>query len=90
MRLTSLPQYALIGLVRFYQAVVSPWSPPSCRFTPTCSEYAVQALKKYGVLKGVILSLHRIVRCNPWGGRGFDPPRWYGEPAPNNEESTTA
>ncbi|MCM1169512.1 MAG: membrane protein insertion efficiency factor YidD, partial [Bacteroides sp.] len=60
-------------LVRFYQACISPLFPPSCRFTPTCSEYALQALKKYGPLKGGWLTLKRLSRCHPWGGSGYDP-----------------
>jgi putative membrane protein insertion efficiency factor len=59
--------------VYFYKYAVSPFFPPSCRYVPTCSEYAVQALKKYGPLKGTYLSLRRILRCHPWGGSGYDP-----------------
>ena len=79
MGLSKLPRQTLIALVKVYQAVVSPWSPPSCRYTPTCSSYAVEAFEKYGAVKGLILSVHRILRCNPWGGQGYDPPRWYTE-----------
>ncbi|MCM1532061.1 MAG: membrane protein insertion efficiency factor YidD [Bacteroides sp.] len=60
-------------LVRFYQVCISPLFPPSCRFTPTCSEYALQALKKYGPFKGGWLTLKRLSRCHPWGGSGYDP-----------------
>lgn len=60
-------------LVRIYQKVISPFLPPSCRFIPTCSEYSYQALKKYGVFKGSILSLWRILRCNPFNKGGYDP-----------------
>lgn len=77
--ISHIPRKALVGVVRLYQAAISPWSRPSCRFSPTCSEYSVQALSKYGALKGLVLSIHRILRCNPWGGHGYDPPRWYGE-----------
>jgi len=59
--------------VYFYKSVISPLTPPSCRFTPTCSEYAVQALKKYGPFKGLYLAIKRILRCHPWGGSGYDP-----------------
>lgn len=79
-RVLDLPKLLLIGLVRFYQAAISPHLPPSCRYTPTCSAYAVEALRKYGALKGSVLAAHRILRCNPWGGTGYDPPRWYSEP----------
>ena len=66
----SLP---LIGLVRFYQIVISPLKPACCRFTPTCSQYALEALRKYGPIKGSWLTIKRILRCNPWGGSGYDP-----------------
>lgn len=78
-RLVALPKLALIGLVRVYQGVVSPHLPPSCRYTPTCSAYAVEALRRYGALKGSVLTVHRLLRCNPWSHGGYDPPRWYGE-----------
>lgn len=57
----------------FYQRCISPFTPPSCRFTPTCSEYARQALKKHGPIKGLALAIWRILRCNPLGGSGYDP-----------------
>ncbi len=62
-----------LGLVYFYRYAISPLTPPSCRFTPTCSEYALEALTKYGLFKGGWLSIKRILRCHPWGGRGYDP-----------------
>lgn len=64
----------LVGLIRFYQLAISPMLGPSCRFTPTCSNYAIEALRKYGVVVGGWKSIRRIVRCNPWGGQGHDPP----------------
>ena len=69
-RLCALP---FIVLVRFYQLCISPFTPPSCRFTPTCSQYALEALRKYGPLKGGWLALRRLARCHPWGGSGYDP-----------------
>ena len=63
----------LLALVRFYRAAISPFRPPCCRFTPTCSAYAVEALRKYGPLKGGWLTLKRLSRCHPWGGSGYDP-----------------
>ena len=57
----------------FYQTCISHFTPPSCRFTPTCSEYAKQALRKHGPIKGLYLAIWRILRCNPWGGSGYDP-----------------
>ncbi len=65
--------YLIIGLVKFYQYVISPLTMSSCRFTPTCSSYAVDAVKRHGPLKGGWLALKRIIRCNPWGGSGHDP-----------------
>jgi len=66
-------KYLFIFLVRFYQVVGSPLKPPTCRYTPTCSQYALEALKKYGAFKGSWLALKRIARCHPWGGCGYDP-----------------
>ncbi len=74
------PRLLLMGLVRAYQLVVSPWLGGSCRYTPTCSQYAVRALQKYGAVRGTLLATWRILRCNPWGGHGYDPPRWFTEP----------
>jgi len=62
----SLPVY-------FYRCCISPMLPPSCRFTPTCSQYALEALKKHGPLRGSWLTLRRLLRCHPWGGSGYDP-----------------
>lgn len=59
--------------VYFYQKAISPMFPPSCRFVPTCSQYMIEAVKKHGILKGGWLGTKRILRCNPWGGKGFDP-----------------
>ncbi len=63
----------LIALVKFYQLGISPLIPHSCRFTPTCSQYAVEALRKHGPVKGMWLTIKRIARCHPWGGSGYDP-----------------
>ncbi|MBX5438444.1 MAG: membrane protein insertion efficiency factor YidD [Thermoflavifilum sp.] len=62
-----------IGLIRLYQLVLSPWLGNKCRFTPTCSAYAREALQKYGLWKGGYLSIRRILRCHPFGGSGYDP-----------------
>jgi hypothetical protein len=62
-----------IMLIKIYQVLISPLFPPSCRFIPTCSQYSLEALKKYGILKGSWLSFKRIIRCHPWGGSGYDP-----------------
>lgn len=71
--ISRLITWVLILPVLFYQKVISPFTPPTCRFTPTCSEYTRQALLKYGPLKGLYLAIRRILRCNPWGGSGYDP-----------------
>ena len=73
-----LPRLALVGVVRLYQGAVSPWLPATCRYTPTCSEYAVRALREVGAVRGSLMAAWRIARCNPWGGHGYDPPRWFG------------
>ena len=65
--------FSLVVLVKLYQNTISPFTPPSSRYTPTCSEYALQALRKYGPFKGGWLALKRILRCHPWGGHGYDP-----------------
>jgi hypothetical protein len=66
----SLP---FLLLIRFYQAFISPLLGPKCRYTPTCSSYAMEAFKKYGPIKGFWLAVKRIGRCHPWGGHGHDP-----------------
>jgi putative membrane protein insertion efficiency factor len=66
----SLP---FIALIKLYQWIISPVLGPKCRYTPSCSQYALEALKKYGPLKGGWLALRRISRCHPWGGHGYDP-----------------
>ncbi|WP_373754164.1 membrane protein insertion efficiency factor YidD [Neisseria weixii] len=63
----------MLLLIRFYQYAISPLIPPRCRFTPTCSQYAVEAVQKHGALKGGWLALKRIARCHPFGGSGHDP-----------------
>jgi uncharacterized protein len=70
LRVLGLP---LVALIRIYQWVISPLIGPKCRFSPSCSNYALEALKKYGIFKGVWLSVKRISRCHPWGGHGVDP-----------------
>lgn len=59
--------------IRFYQLCISPLFPPACRFTPTCSAYAIEAIMKHGVIRGTWLALKRLSRCHPWGGSGYDP-----------------
>jgi hypothetical protein len=64
-----------ISILRFYKLYLSPFLPSSCRFYPTCSEYAMEAINKYGVLKGSIKGIYRILRCNPFNRGGYDPVR---------------
>ncbi|GJP33755.1 hypothetical protein CLOM_g18272 [Closterium sp. NIES-68] len=71
-----------VRILKCYKREISPWIPASCRFVPTCSEYSVMALRKYGIVKGGILTAWRLLRCNPLGPSGYDPPRWFGEPPP--------
>lgn len=67
---------AMIGTIRVYKEFISPLLPPACRFLPTCSQYGVQAIQEYGPWKGGILTAWRLLRCSPFGGKGYDPPRW--------------
>ncbi|MEO6884156.1 MAG: membrane protein insertion efficiency factor YidD [Bacteroidia bacterium] len=62
-----------IVLIKFYQNAISPHLTPSCRYTPSCSQYGIEAIKKYGAGKGGYLTLKRILSCHPWGGHGHDP-----------------
>jgi putative membrane protein insertion efficiency factor len=63
----------LLFLIFLYQNLISPLLGPKCRFTPTCSQYSAEALKKHGPIKGIWISLSRIFKCHPWGGKGYDP-----------------
>lgn len=65
--------FPFIALVRFYQVAISPYTPSTCRYTPTCSHYTVEALKKRGLFVGGWLAIKRIFSCHPWGGSGYDP-----------------
>ena len=65
--------FPFLAIIRFYQNFISPLIPSTCRYTPTCSEYAKQSLVKHGLIKGSFISIKRIIKCNPWGGNGYDP-----------------
>lgn len=69
----SIVAFPFIVLIKFYQWFISPMLGPKCRFTPTCSQYALEAFEKHGPFKGFWLALKRISRCHPWGGQGYDP-----------------
>lgn len=71
--LRKLLTYFLLLPIYFYKGAISPLTPPSCRFTPSCSTYAVEALRRHGPFKGLYLAIRRILRCHPWGGSGYDP-----------------
>ena len=72
-KIHSLISKILIFFLRFYKKAISPFLLHACRYTPTCSEYMIEAIKKHGILKGITLGLKRILRCNPWGKSGYDP-----------------
>ena len=63
----------VILLIKIYQKAVSPWTPASCRYNPTCSSYSIDAFQKHGLWKGFVLTIKRIGSCHPWGGCGYDP-----------------
>lgn len=65
--------FLFLIIIKFYQYAISPLKPQSCRYTPTCSAYAIEAIKKHGPFKGFYLAVRRIARCHPWGGHGYDP-----------------
>ena len=78
----SLVRAALLGLIRLYQLTLSPWLGSPCRYEPTCSRYAAEAIERHGAVRGVWLAAKRLGRCHPWGGSGYDPvPALDGPPA---------
>jgi putative membrane protein insertion efficiency factor len=80
-------QHVALGLLRAYKWVISPMFPPSCRYTPTCSEYAIEAIERYGVLRGGLRAAARLVRCHPFVKGGYDPV--VQGPAANDQRLTT-
>ncbi|MES2430492.1 MAG: membrane protein insertion efficiency factor YidD [Bacteroidota bacterium] len=71
--LLQILSFPFIVAIKLYQWIISPWLGSKCRFTPTCSQYGIEALKKYGPFKGLWLTARRIARCHPWGDHGHDP-----------------
>ncbi|MEI6124660.1 MAG: membrane protein insertion efficiency factor YidD [Bacteroidota bacterium] len=69
----KLLQYIFIGIIKVYQYTLSPFLMPSCRYTPSCSVYGIEAIKKHGPFKGGWFTVKRVLSCNPWGGSGYDP-----------------
>ncbi|MBI1287771.1 MAG: membrane protein insertion efficiency factor YidD [Flavobacteriales bacterium] len=70
---TKFFSFLLILPIRFYKGAISPWLPATCRYTPTCSTYAMEAIQVWGPIKGLWLAIRRISSCHPWGGHGYDP-----------------
>lgn len=73
MKIKKIFEFIVLLPVYFYQKAISPMFPASCRYTPTCSQYAIEAVKRHGILKGGWMAIKRILSCNPWGGSGYDP-----------------
>ncbi|MBR4234485.1 MAG: membrane protein insertion efficiency factor YidD [Clostridia bacterium] len=73
MKLKQLPARSALSLIRFYKGAVSPYLPGACRFTPTCSEYAAQAIQRFGACSGGVMAAKRVLRCNPFCKGGYDP-----------------
>lgn len=71
--ITKALKWIAVSAIEFYQVFISPLKPPTCRYSPTCSSYAIEAIKKYGVAKGIALAVKRIARCHPWAKGGYDP-----------------
>jgi putative membrane protein insertion efficiency factor len=93
-RVTRLPALAAVLAIRLYQRVISPWTPPSCRYYPSCSQYALVAIQRHGLLRGGWLAVRRLARCHPWAKGGVDhvPPVAEGtaEPAARPAAEPTA
>ncbi|MDR0477392.1 MAG: membrane protein insertion efficiency factor YidD [Desulfobulbaceae bacterium] len=75
MNIMAWPRLTVLALLRFYRACVSPFLPPACRFEPTCSRYMIEAVGKYGAVRGVFMGLRRLLRCHPFSPGGYDPVR---------------
>ena len=73
MNIMAWPRYLTLGLLRVYRAFVSPFLPPACRFEPTCSRYMIEAVRKYGAVRGVFMGVRRLLRCHPFSPGGYDP-----------------
>jgi putative membrane protein insertion efficiency factor len=70
---SRVPGLVITGMIRAYQLLVAPVLPPSCRYYPTCSHYAAEAIERHGAWRGCLLGVRRLLRCHPWGGSGYDP-----------------
>lgn len=69
----SIVSFTIVLLIRFYQYIISPFFLANCRYLPTCSDYAIEAIEQFGVIHGLYLAVKRLARCHPWGGYGYDP-----------------
>jgi putative membrane protein insertion efficiency factor len=69
----KLLSHILVGIIKFYQSAISPYLMPGCRYTPTCSHYSMEAIRRHGPFKGTYYAIRRIKSCHPWGGSGYDP-----------------
>ena len=69
----AIATFPFIVSIKLYQLILSPWLGQKCRYTPSCSQYGIEALKKHGVIKGLRLTIKRVASCHPWGGHGYDP-----------------
>ena len=71
--ISNLFKLLIINLIKIYQRFVSPFFPSSCKFSPSCSKYGIEAINKHGIIKGLVLTVKRILKCNPWSKGGYDP-----------------
>lgn len=72
-KIQNILEFLVLLPIYIYRGAISPYTRSSCRYMPTCSQYAIEAVKKHGIVKGLFLALKRIMRCHPWGGSGYDP-----------------
>lgn len=87
---TRVPRLALVGLIRAYQVVVSPWIGPTCKYYPSCSHYGLEAVRHHGAVKGGALAVWRVLRCNPWSNGGVDEVPAVGEPLVRHHLTTSS
>ena len=71
--MTTIPQRMVLAVLSGYKTMISPWLPPACRFQPSCSMYGAEAVRRYGVIRGVWMAVRRLLRCHPFSRGGFDP-----------------
>ena len=86
----SVMRFLLLLPLRVYRVALSPLLPPRCRYAPSCSAYAVEAVERHGVIKGTALAVRRVMRCHPWGGSGFDPVPPASSPSSSSPQQTVS